>query len=100
MRWGRSSRSEKTKLTARAVHWFWDEAGSAGPREFSLARAAGFETAVTTRPGVLFADHLAHLTALPRISVNGLFQSRGDVAALLSGVPTALQNRGRRLNVA
>ena len=76
------------------------DSGSAGPREFSLARAAGFETAVTTRPGVLFADHLAHLTALPRISVNGLFQRRGDVAALLSGVPTALQNRGRRLNVA
>lgn len=74
--------------------------GSAGVREFALARACGFETAVTTRPGVLFADHLAHLTALPRISVNGLFQSRGDVAALLSGVPTALQNRGRRLNVA
>jgi peptidoglycan/xylan/chitin deacetylase (PgdA/CDA1 family) len=74
--------------------------GSAGPREFALARASGFETAVTTRPGVLFADHLSHLTALPRISVNGLFQSRGDVAALLSGVPTALRNRGRRLNVA
>lgn len=74
--------------------------GSAGVREFALARACGFETAVTTRPGVLFADHLAHLTALPRISVNGLFQSRGDVQALLSGVPTALQNRGRRLNVA
>lgn len=74
--------------------------GSAGAREFALARACGFETAVTTRPGVLFADHLAHLTALPRISVNGLFQRRGDVAALISGVPTALQNRGRRLNIA
>lgn len=74
--------------------------GSAGPREFHLARALGFETGVTTRPGMLFGDHAAHLTALPRLSVNGLFQSRREVATLLSGVPTALQNRGRRLNVA
>lgn len=74
--------------------------GSAGPREFTMARALGFDTAVTTRPGMLFADHATHMTALPRISVNGLFQKRSDVATLLSGLPTALQNRGRRLNVA
>lgn len=67
------------------------DAGSAGPREFSLARAVGFETAVTTRPGVLFADHRAHLTALPRISVNGLFQAPRYLRALLSGVPFALR---------
>jgi len=74
--------------------------GSAGPREFRIARLMGFDTAVTTRPGMLFPDHALHMTALPRISMNGLFQRRGDVATLLSGLPTALQNRGRRLNVA
>jgi len=96
----RSIIAEQLGCEVRHLSYPVGDPGSAGPREFTLARAAGFETAVTTRPGVLFADHLDHLTALPRISVNGLFQSRGDVAALISGVPTALQNRGRRLNVA
>lgn len=75
------------------------DAASAGVREFSIARAAGFETAVTTRPGVLFQDHANHLLALPRISLNGLFQTAGEVRTLLSGLPTALQNRFRRINV-
>ena len=30
---------------------------SAGPREFEIAAELGFKTAVTTRPGVLFAEH-------------------------------------------
>ena len=47
---------------------------SAGPREFRIAAELGFKTAVTTRPGVLFPEHRDHLTALPRISLNGEFQ--------------------------
>src|ERR1700731_3142758 len=30
---------------------------AAGPREFALAKAAGFKTAVTTRPGMLFSEN-------------------------------------------
>ncbi|GJE42537.1 polysaccharide deacetylase family protein [Methylobacterium soli] len=37
-----------------------------GTREARLAREVGFETAVTTRHGTLFTDHLDHLHALPR----------------------------------
>ncbi|MBV9078939.1 MAG: polysaccharide deacetylase family protein [Methylobacteriaceae bacterium] len=74
--------------------------GSAGPREFALARDLGFVTAVTTRPGHLFREHRAHLTALPRVSINGLHQSEAALRALLSGVPFLLWNRGRRLRVA
>ena len=73
---------------------------SAGPREFELARATGFETAVTTRPGVLFAAHRQHLTALPRITVNGEFQRLRYLDVLLSGAATALHNGFRRVNAA
>lgn len=74
--------------------------GSAGPREFALARDMGFATAVTTRPGHLFAAHADHLHALPRVSVNGCHQTQAALAGLLSGVPFLAWNRGRRLNVA
>ena len=73
---------------------------AAGPREFALAAGAGFKTAVTTRPGVLFPDHVRHLTALPRISVNGEFQRLRYLDVLLSGAPTALRNRFRRVDAA
>ena len=61
--------------------------GSVGPREFLLARDAGYLTAVTTRPGHLWTRHARQLTALPRVSINGNFQSEAAVHALLSGVP-------------
>jgi peptidoglycan/xylan/chitin deacetylase (PgdA/CDA1 family) len=75
------------------------EPTSAGPREFALAREVGFACAVTTRPGMLYADHATHLWALPRVSVNGMWQSLGDLESLLSGAPLLLWNRGRRINV-
>jgi peptidoglycan/xylan/chitin deacetylase (PgdA/CDA1 family) len=75
------------------------DAGSAGAREFALAREAGYRTAVTTRPGHLFPEHAAHLHALPRVSVNGCFQTDAALRALLSGVPFLAWNRFRRLNV-
>lgn len=73
---------------------------SAGPREFRIAAELGFKTAVTTRPGVLFRKHAEHLTALPRISVNGEFQQQRYVKVLMSGAATAMWNRFRRLSVA
>lgn len=72
---------------------------SAGAREFRIAREIGFDTGVTTRPGHLFPGHIDHLHALPRVSVNGLHQSRAALVALLSGVPFLAWNRGRRLDV-
>ena len=72
---------------------------SAGLREFQLAAEAAFDTAVTTRPGHVFPEHAGHLHALPRVSVNGLFQTEAALKGLLSGVPFLAWNRGRRLNV-
>lgn len=73
--------------------------GSAGPREFAMAQAAGFASAVTTRPGHLFAGHGDHLHALPRVSLNGHHQSEAALRALLSGLPFLIWNSGRKLNV-
>lgn len=72
---------------------------SAGAREFALAKEAGFVSAVTTRPGHLFAEHADHLHALPRVSLNGLHQNEAALRGLLSGLPFWLRNRGRRLDV-
>jgi peptidoglycan/xylan/chitin deacetylase (PgdA/CDA1 family) len=73
---------------------------SAGPREFWLAEEAGFTTAVTTQKGVLHGHHRDRLTALPRISLNGDYQSLTYTALYLSGAPFALWDRLCRLNAA
>lgn len=72
---------------------------SAGGREIAAAAALGFSCAVTTRPGHLFAAHGEHLHALPRISLNGYFQTATALSAMLDGLPFLLWNRGRRLNL-
>jgi peptidoglycan/xylan/chitin deacetylase (PgdA/CDA1 family) len=89
-------------LGIRSAHFSYPfgDPTSAGPREFALARELGFKTAVTTRPGVLFAEHREHLTALPRISLNGEFQRLRYLTVLTSGAATALWNRFRRVDAA
>ena len=67
---------------------------------FAIAAELGFKTAVTTRPGVLFPEHAAHLTALPRISLNGEYQRPRYAKVLISGAATALWNRFRRVDAA
>jgi peptidoglycan/xylan/chitin deacetylase (PgdA/CDA1 family) len=76
------------------------DSSAAGPREFRIAAELGFKTAVTTRPGVLFPEHGAHLTALPRISLNGEYQQSRHVRVLLSGAATAVWNGFRRVDAA
>jgi peptidoglycan/xylan/chitin deacetylase (PgdA/CDA1 family) len=73
---------------------------AAGAREFALARAAGFKTAVTTRPGMIFPESADHLTALPRVSLNGNYQDTRILPVLTSGAATAVWNGFRRVDAA
>lgn len=90
------------ELGFRPLHFAfpYGDPGSSGPRDFALAREAGFKTAVTTRKGMLFPAHRPHLTALPRVSLNGDYQSLTYTALYLSGAPFALWNRFRRVSAA
>jgi len=73
---------------------------AAGVREFALARAAGYKTAVTTRPGMVFPESADHLTALPRVSLNGNYQDTRIFSVLTSGAATAMWNGFRRIDAA
>ncbi len=73
---------------------------AARAREFGLARTAGFKTAVTTRPGMIFPENAEHLTALPRVSLNGNYQDTRILPVLTSGAATAMWNGFRRVDAA
>jgi peptidoglycan/xylan/chitin deacetylase (PgdA/CDA1 family) len=73
---------------------------AAGAREFALAHAAGYKTAVTTRPGMIFPESAGHLTALPRVSLNGNYQDTRIFPVLTSGAATAMWNGFRRIDAA
>lgn len=72
---------------------------AASQREFAMAKELGFRSAVTTRHGVLYEAHREHMTALPRVSINGNYQKISYMKSLLGGIPTRLENRGLALNV-
>lgn len=61
--------------------------GSAGPREFAIAREVGLHTAVTTRKGLIAGNVSDQLTGLPRLSLNGDLQDARFLQVLLSGAP-------------
>jgi peptidoglycan/xylan/chitin deacetylase (PgdA/CDA1 family) len=73
---------------------------SAGQREFRIARDLGFKTALTTRPGVIFPEHINQPWSLPRISLNGDYQQLRYLRVLISGAATALWNGFRRVEAA
>lgn len=99
---GESKRIVSEKLDIPVEHFAYPYGykAAAGRREFDIAAELGFKTAVTTRHGVLYDAHRDHMTALPRISVNGRFQAMKYMKTLLSGLPTRLKNRGSQLDVA
>jgi len=94
-----SAAAIEARLGVRPRHFAYPygNRAEAGSREFRIAAGLGFKTAVTTRSGVLFADHRNHLMALPRIVLDGEFQCWRYVEVLLSGGPRALWTGFRRV---
>jgi peptidoglycan/xylan/chitin deacetylase (PgdA/CDA1 family) len=92
----------ETMLQRPVLHmaYPYGDRAAAGPREFVLAAAAGFKTAVTTRPGMIFPESAEHLTALPRVSLNGHYQDARVLPVLTSGAATAMWNGFRRIDAA
>lgn len=92
----------EAKLDKPAAHlaYPYGDKAAAATREFALARKLGFKTAVTTRPGMLFAENASHITALPRLSLNGNYQSERLLPVLTSGAATAVWNGFRRVDAA
>jgi peptidoglycan/xylan/chitin deacetylase (PgdA/CDA1 family) len=78
----------------------YGDRAAASAREFALARASGYKTAVTTRPGMVFPENAGHLTALPRVSLNGNYQDTRILPVLTSGAATAMWNGFRRVDAA
>lgn len=81
---------DELALPCHHLSYPYGSADACGAREFAIARELGVLTAVTTRKGLLHADMLDDLTALPRLSLNGDFQDLSYVRTLLSGAPFAL----------
>lgn len=65
----------------------YGDARSVSARERQILRDLGIPIGVTTRPGVITREMMSDMTALPRISVNGLYQKSRYVRALASGIP-------------
>jgi peptidoglycan/xylan/chitin deacetylase (PgdA/CDA1 family) len=64
-----ASRRFLEEIIGREVVHFaypFGDTSACGVREMEIIRAAGYRTAVTTRRGTLFPEHLSHLHALPR----------------------------------
>ena len=92
----------EAQLQKSALHFAYPygDKSAAASREFALAQDIGFKTAVTTRPGMVFAENAEHLMALPRISLNGNYQNERFLSVLTSGAATAMWNGFRKVDAA
>jgi peptidoglycan/xylan/chitin deacetylase (PgdA/CDA1 family) len=90
--------AEELGVTPRHIAYPVGDPTSAGPREFRAAKEMGL-CGWTTRLGVLFPEHKDHTSALPRVSLNGHYQTKKYAELFVSGLPFAINNRFRKLNV-
>jgi peptidoglycan/xylan/chitin deacetylase (PgdA/CDA1 family) len=90
------------ELGTRPTHlsFPYGDEGSVGGRDFALAKELRFKTAVTMRKGVLSEADACQLTALPRVLLNGDYQSLAYTALYLSGATFMLRSRWQQARAA
>jgi peptidoglycan/xylan/chitin deacetylase (PgdA/CDA1 family) len=79
----------------RVVHFAYPfgHARACGPREALIARKVGFRTAVTTRMGALFPEHVPHhLHSLPRVHL-ACDETSSTLRCKIDGVYRAIESR-------
>ncbi|WP_042700632.1 polysaccharide deacetylase family protein [Azospirillum sp. B506] len=82
----RSILEDRLKVPVRHFAFPYGDPGSCGVRDFGIAGQLGFDTAVTTRKGVLVPGDAGALHALPRLVLNGHFQKERYAKVFMSGV--------------
>ncbi len=77
-----------SKLGKRPDHFSYPfgDPTSAGSREFEIAKRLGMKIAVTTNNTIISDNHRATLTALPRLSLNRMYDDLNCLEVLVSGV--------------
>ncbi len=65
----------------------YGKSAAANRAAFNIIERLGFDTAVTTRGGILHGSGKEWLHALPRLSLNGHYQDTRVFSSLLSGAP-------------
>ncbi|MBX3491725.1 MAG: polysaccharide deacetylase family protein [Parvibaculum sp.] len=91
----------EAELGYRPQHFSYPygDPSSAGDADFARAEALGFRSATTTRKGLVRPEHAYRPCRLPRLSLNGEYQDRRMLEALLSGLPFALARPVRSLGI-
>jgi len=87
------------KIGSDVSHFSYPFGGrdEAGPREFSVVKYSGFETATTTRMANIFEEHAEHPECLPRLLIDGNNENIWDLDLCVSGFIPFLINKGRRI---
>jgi peptidoglycan/xylan/chitin deacetylase (PgdA/CDA1 family) len=90
-----SNRKFLQDTTGKPVRHFaypFGHPSACGPREEAIARFVGYRTAVTTRHGAMFPDHIHHLHALPRVHL-ACDDTPSTLRCKIDGVYHAVQSR-------
>lgn len=94
----RDSGNRLSDIVAEPIRHFAYPYGSpdaAGPREFRLAKELGFASGVTTRMANVTARDQDRLHALPRLTINGLYQDAPIMDLMLSGLLPRIRETAR-----
>ncbi len=81
----------ETGIKPRHFAYPYGDRNAAGPREYAIAEELPLVSATTTIEGVLQARHKRQMLALPRLCINGYYQSDEYLDLTLCGISPLLE---------